>query len=71
MPIPVAGAWGLLERGAELEELASAVADAVAGHGGLVVVEGPAGNGKSALLGAAVDEAEAAGLHVLRARGRA
>ncbi len=69
MPIPVAGAWGLLERGAELEELASAAADAVAGHGGLVVVEGPAGNGKSALLGAAVDEAEAAGLHVLRARG--
>jgi ATP/maltotriose-dependent transcriptional regulator MalT len=40
----------LLERGPELEELDSRIERAAAGQGGLVVVEGPAGIGKSRLI---------------------
>ena len=40
-----------------------------AGHGSLLVVEGPAGIGKSALVGAARAVSEAAGTRTLRARG--
>ena len=50
----------LLERDAEHSQLMAAVASARAGAGSLVVVEGPAGNGKSALLASRRDEAEAA-----------
>ena len=58
----------LFERGRELEELAACLERGAAGHGGLVVVEGPAGIGKSRLLGAA--RARAAGsMRVLTARG--
>jgi DNA-binding NarL/FixJ family response regulator len=41
---------GLLERDAELTALDAAAADAAAGRGRLVVIEGPAGIGKSGLL---------------------
>ena len=59
----------LLEREEELSELRAAWTRARSGNGGLVVVEGPAGSGKSALLGAAKERANAAGMRVLDARG--
>jgi ATP/maltotriose-dependent transcriptional regulator MalT len=60
---------GLLERDGELDELQAALEDARGGAGRLVVVEGPAGIGKTRLLEAARDRAEQAGLRVLSARG--
>jgi hypothetical protein len=60
---------GLRERTAELGAIERAVADAVAGDGRLLVFEGPAGIGKSSLLQAARDRAEAADMEVLSARG--
>jgi AAA ATPase domain len=59
----------LLEREAELAALGSVWDLARDGRGRLVVVEGSAGNGKSALLTAAVEQATTSGLRVLRARG--
>ena len=67
--IPVTAADDLLEREAELEALSSAGESARDGRGRLVVIEGPAGSGKSALVAVAAERAEAAGLRVLRARG--
>jgi DNA replication protein DnaC len=58
----------LLERNDELARIASALADARTGHGRFVVIEGPAGIGKTALLAAARTEAAESGLRVLRAR---
>src|SRR4051794_32440533 len=60
---------GVLERDAELAELGDAVSRARAGEGGLIVVEGPAGIGKSALIAAAREHAEGLGARQLRARG--
>jgi DNA-binding CsgD family transcriptional regulator len=60
---------GLLERDGELRRLEEALADARAGAGRLVVVEGPPGIGKSRLLSAACERAGEAGMRVLRARG--
>ncbi len=59
---------GLLDRGRELGELDSQVERAVAGEGRLVVVEGPAGIGKSRLLVEARRRAEGS-MRVLSARG--
>lgn len=59
----------LYERDAELDLLSIARAQAATGRGGLVIVEGAAGNGKSALLALAADQAAASGLRVQRARG--
>jgi hypothetical protein len=60
---------GLRERETELEAISAAV-DAVAeGRGGLLVVEGPAGIGKSALLREARRMAGDAGVPFLAARG--
>jgi DNA-binding CsgD family transcriptional regulator len=59
----------LLERRQELARIESALADAHAGSGRLVVIEGPAGIGKTALLGSARTVAAASGMRVLRARG--
>jgi DNA-binding CsgD family transcriptional regulator len=59
----------LLEREAELAELRAALQDARRGVGGLLLLEGAAGIGKSALLRAAEQLAERQGLRVLRARG--
>ena len=69
MGIDVSQALPLLERDSELAELASDVAAARAGTGRLVLVEGPAGIGKTGLLAAAGSLAEEAGLVVARARG--
>lgn len=60
---------GLLERGGELGCLASVIDGVRAGWGRLVVVEGAAGIGKTALLAAARELAVRAGLAVFDARG--
>src|SRR5215207_6824091 len=59
----------LLERERELALLERGLADASAGRGRLVVVEGPPGIGKTALLGAARLLARERGVTVLSARG--
>lgn len=59
----------MLERELELEALAGALEEARDGRGRLAVVEGPAGQGKSSLLAAVVERAEADGMRVLTARG--
>jgi DNA-binding CsgD family transcriptional regulator len=59
----------LLERDAELGSIGRLVERASAGEGGLVVLQGHAGVGKTELLRAATDLGDAAGLRVLRARG--
>jgi DNA-binding CsgD family transcriptional regulator len=58
---------GVLERHAELAELRDVIAGARSGVGSVVVVEGPAGIGKSRLLAAALEQA--ADARVLQARG--
>jgi AAA ATPase domain len=59
----------LLERSEELARIESALAAARSGRGAFVVVEGPAGTGKTALLAAARTAAAHGGMRVLRARG--
>ena len=59
----------LLEREDELELVERLLFGATEGRGALVLFEGAAGIGKSRLLGAACEGAEALGLQVLRARG--
>src|SRR5512132_1679454 len=59
----------LLERHEELTTIESALGRARAGSGSFVVVEGPAGIGKTALLAAARTAATDEGMRVLRSRG--
>jgi DNA-binding CsgD family transcriptional regulator len=59
----------LLERGAELAELAARLAEARAARGSVLFVEAPAGQGKTALLRVLRASAEADGLRVLSATG--
>lgn len=59
----------LLERDGELARIAAAVRRARDGVGTLIVVEGPAGMGKTEVLRVARAAAEADGLRVLRSRG--
>jgi DNA-binding CsgD family transcriptional regulator len=64
------GSWtALYEREAELAELSQALAEARDGTGSLVVIEGPAGIGKSRLLAETRTAAFAQGMAVLTARG--
>ena len=63
-----AAAEPLLERSEALARIESALADARAGRGRFVVVEGPAGMGKTALLAAARTAAAEGGMRVLRSR---
>ena len=58
----------LLEREAELQALTRQVAAVRAGAGRVIAVDGPAGIGKTSLLAAVADSAEADGVTVLRAR---
>jgi DNA-binding CsgD family transcriptional regulator len=58
----------LLERERELNELGDALAEAGEGRGRIVLVGGPAGLGKTSLLAAASETAEASGFLCLRAR---
>ena len=60
---------GLLERERELERIGVALGDALGGVGGVLLVEGPAGIGKTALAHAAGGEARSRGMRVLRAAG--
>jgi DNA-binding CsgD family transcriptional regulator len=64
-----AAAGQLLERSEELARIESALAEARSGHGAFVVIEGPAGIGKTALLAAARTAAADGGMRVLRSRG--
>ncbi|MDA0180361.1 AAA family ATPase [Solirubrobacter phytolaccae] len=59
----------LLERESELETLRTLVRAATEAGSGLLLIEGPAGIGKTRLLGETRREAQAAGLTVLHARG--
>jgi DNA-binding CsgD family transcriptional regulator len=59
----------LLERSEELARIESALAEARAGRGTFAVIEGSAGIGKTALLGAARTAAAGGGMRVLRSRG--
>jgi DNA-binding CsgD family transcriptional regulator len=62
-------AGGLVERDRELTVLGDAMRAAQHGEGRLIVIEGPPGIGKSALLGALLERAGPAGLRPLRGRG--
>jgi DNA-binding CsgD family transcriptional regulator len=59
----------LLERAEELARIESALARAREGQGTFVVIEGPAGIGKTAVLGALRTGAANGGMRVLRSRG--
>ena len=61
----------ILERDAELAVLVAAAGAAEAGHGAFVLVEGPAGIGKTTLLHAACARPGEPGVRVLTARGLA
>lgn len=67
MPSP--GGPALVEREAELSAVRAAVAAAAAGSGSMLMIEGPAGIGKSRLLREAVRAAADHGIRVLEARG--
>ena len=60
---------GLLERGRELARIEGALAQAALGNGALLVLDGPAGIGKTRLLSAAAASARAGGVAVLSACG--
>jgi len=62
-------AFPLLERSDELARIESALDRACGGRGTFVVVEGPAGIGKTAVLTAARSSAAGLGMRALRARG--
>ena len=66
---PPGPAARLLERESELARLHEALLGAIEGRGTFIVVEGVAGIGKTQLVAAAREEARAAGLRVLTARG--
>jgi DNA-binding CsgD family transcriptional regulator len=59
----------LLERSEELARIESTLAEARTGRGTFVVIEGPPGIGKTALLAAARTAAADGGMRVLRSRG--
>src|SRR3954447_11239636 len=59
----------LLERETELAAIDAGLHEARDGEGRLLVIEGPAGIGKTRLLRAARERATAAGMAVLSARG--
>jgi DNA-binding CsgD family transcriptional regulator len=59
----------LLGRDTELSTLRAALADAAAGRGRPILLEGTAGAGKSALMAVACEHARSTGMRVLTARG--
>jgi DNA-binding CsgD family transcriptional regulator len=60
---------GLCEREGELARVDELLAAARAGRGGVLLITGPAGIGKTVLLGAARERAGQAGMRVLAGRG--
>ena len=67
--VPALHTGELAERDAELAAIADLVERAAGGAGGVLLVEGPAGVGKTRLLQAAVQLADRRALTVLEARG--
>src|SRR5918992_1810213 len=67
--MPIARSEPLLERDEDLAELEEIVGESARGHGELVVVEGPAGIGKTRLLEAVAAGCESAAYAVFGARG--
>jgi len=65
----VDGGQALLERDAVLARIDQRVRDAIAGDGSLLVLEGPAGIGKTRLVMAAGRRGRELGIHALGARG--
>ncbi len=61
---------GLFERAAELARIDALLGAARVGRGGVLLITGPAGIGRTALLEAARQRARRAGMQVLSARGR-
>jgi predicted ATPase len=61
---------GVLERDRELERIGAALDAAVGGVGGVLLIEGPAGIGKTTLAAASAERAGRDGIRVLRAIGR-
>jgi len=59
----------LIERGHEIAAVDDALRSAASGRGGVLVLEGPAGIGKTRLVADATARAQVQGLTVLRARG--
>jgi predicted ATPase len=59
----------LLERAGELAVIDAALEDACEGTGRLVIVEGPAGIGKSSIVAEGRSRAVSVGMEVLQARG--
>jgi DNA-binding CsgD family transcriptional regulator len=68
-PAALRGLNPLLQRDRELAVLDASLDEAVSGRGGIGVVTGPLGIGKSALLAAVRDRARSRGVTVLTARG--
>lgn len=68
MEVRISSTAPLLDREGELRELQRALAGARAEKGQLVLIEGPAGLGKTSLLRASFDAAAEMGFTVLRAR---
>ena len=66
---PTRGSSGLLERDHHLKVIADTVAVAAQGEGRALLLEGHPGMGKTRLHEAALDQARAGGLRVLRAAG--
>ena len=64
VPAPAFASGQLVEREHELAELQECLSDAVAGRGGLVCVQGPAGIGRSALLAEAARLGRESGVRV-------
>jgi DNA-binding CsgD family transcriptional regulator/tetratricopeptide (TPR) repeat protein len=58
-----------LEREPELEELAGAITRTASGAGGVILIEGSAGIGKTLLLAATREQGRGRGMQVLAARG--
>jgi DNA-binding CsgD family transcriptional regulator len=61
----------ILDRDAELAVASATIAATAEGRGGMVLVEGPAGIGKTTLLSAVCTQAQARAIRVLTARGLA
>jgi DNA-binding SARP family transcriptional activator/DNA-binding CsgD family transcriptional regulator len=68
-PVPTPAPDGLVDREREMAELGRLVADATAGAGRVALMEGPAGIGKTRLLGEVRRLASAVGVQTLMARG--
>ena len=60
---------GLCEREGELARIDALLTATRAGRGGVLLITGPAGIGKTVLLGAARERASQAGMRVLAGRG--